>query len=255
MSIRPIDAAELDRIEGWLSARATIFTQHLIQYQRENGWITGVLELGVYRGKYLALLAQQVVGTGVPVVGVDAFLERFGVKLEEPWRLQAENQIRDAVARVAGSMDTLTLVDAYSRDVTVDHLRAICPAYSFISVDAGHDADDVEQDAALAGAVLSDDGVIAFDDVYNAVCPGVAEGFMRYMMRPDANLAPFATSGNKVFVCRPDVHRAYCDFSKALARTIGAASPAFARTSGLLETHEANDWSPRVLGYEVVTFI
>lgn len=255
MPIKQVDRENLDAIEGWLSPHAMIFTQHLIQLQRENGWISGVLELGVFKGKYLSLLAQQVAEADVPVVGVDAFLERFGVKLPDEWRDYAEKAIRDAVAKVGGSERSLTLIAGFTSEVSLDRLLDLCPArYSFISVDAGHDAEDVEHDTGMADHLLADHGVVAFDDIYNAVCPGVAEGFIRYMIHSDG-LAPFATAGNKVFACRPAMHGAYYSFSKSLARNIKEAAPEMERTLEQLTANEQNNWSPRLFGWEVVPFL
>lgn len=255
MQIKQVDRKRLDKIDGWLLPHAIIFSQHLLQLQREKAWISGVLELGVFKGKFLGLLAQQVADANVPVVGVDAFLERFGVKLNDQFRESAADQVRDAIASVGGSRDNLTLIASFTNEVTSEQLRQHCPTgYSFISVDAGHDAEDVEHDSGLADSILADCGVVAFDDIYNAACPGVAEGFMRYMIRSDG-LAPFATAGNKVFVCRPPLHETYYEFSKSLARDINNVAPEMAHTYDQLAANESNNWSPRLFGYEVVPFL
>ena len=65
-------------IDGWLSPEAADLTIRLCRLQAALGIRTGVLELGVYRGKYLALLGALYAGTGLPLVGVDLFIERIG---------------------------------------------------------------------------------------------------------------------------------------------------------------------------------
>jgi len=256
MQIVPVNQQALDSIEGWLSPEAQIFTQYVFAFQRENGWTSGILEMGVFKGKYLSLLAQQVAGSAVPVVGVDAFLQKHGVKLEEADKQYALGRIVEAVQSVAGGEQQPTLIAGYTTEVSIDQLRSLCPAgYSFISVDAGHDSEDVEHDSGMADALLNANGVVAFDDIYNAVCPGVAEGFVRYMTNGRADLAPFATCGNKVFACRPAVHAQYYEFSKELARNIKEAAPVLARTLDQLVANEQNDWSPRLFSYEVVPFL
>ena len=92
MRVLNVDRSLLNNIEGWLSNEALFLTEYLFALQRESGWISGILELGVFKGKYLSLLAQQVAGEGVPVVGVDAFLERFGVRLAEEHQLVANEE-------------------------------------------------------------------------------------------------------------------------------------------------------------------
>ena len=256
MKILPVDQPALNSIEGWLSPEAQIFTQHIFAFQRENSWNSGVLEMGVFKGKYLSLLAHQVAGSGVPVVGVDAFLQKHGVKLEEIYKQDAHDRIVDAVRSVAGADTTPQLIAGFTNEVGLDELRDLCPAgYSFISVDAGHDSEDVEHDSAMADTLLNEHGVVAFDDIYNPACPGVAEGFIRYMTSGKANLAPFATCGNKVFTCRPSMHARYYDFSKSLARNVKEAAPVLARTLDQLVANEQNDWSPRLIGYEVIPFL
>ena len=147
MQILPVNQQALDSIEGWLSPEAQIFTQHVFAFQRENGWNSGILEMGVFKGKYLSLLAQQVAGSGVPVVGVDAFLQKHGVKLEEADKQYAHGRIVEAVRSVAGADAEPNLIAGYTTEVSVEQLRSLCSAgYSFISVDAGHDSEDVEHD-------------------------------------------------------------------------------------------------------------
>jgi hypothetical protein len=256
MEVMELNRQALDSVEGWLSEAAIVYTQALIALQRQNNWVSGILELGVFKGKYLSLLAQQVSGFGVPVVGVDAFLQRHGVKLAQPDKEYAEQMILKAIRSVSGSADNVTLIGGYTTEVSLDRLRDLCPeGYSFISVDAGHDSEDVEYDSRVADALLGDKGVVAFDDIYNAVCPGVAEGFVRYMIGSGQRLAPFATCGNKVFACRPAMHPRYYDFSKRLARNVNVEAPILARTLEQLTANEENHWSPRLFGHEVIPFL
>ncbi len=256
MRVLNADRNLLNNIEGWLSNDALFITEQLFALQRENGWITGILELGVFKGKYLSVLAQQAKEANAPVVGVDAFLEKFGLRLAEEHKQSAENTILNSVRSLAGSVDNVSLIAGYTHEVSADRLRGLCPAgYSFVSVDAGHDAADVEHDSAIADALMTEQGVAAFDDIYNAVTPGVAEGFFKYMNGDKRNLAPFATCGNKVFVCRPAQHAAYSGFCKELARSIKQTTPELSRTLDQLEANEANSWSPTLCGYEIIPFL
>lgn len=256
MRVLNADRNLLSNIEGWLSNDALFITEQLFALQRENEWISGILELGVFKGKYLSVLAQQAKDANVPVIGVDAFLEKSGVRLAEEHKQFAESTILNSVRSIAGSTDNVTLIGGYTHEVSLDKLRSLCPSgYSFISVDAGHDAADVEHDSKMADALMTEPGVAAFDDIYNAVTPGVAEGFFKYMNGGRRNLAPFATCGNKVFVCRPAHHSKYYGFCKELARNIQQAAPELSRTLDQLSANEANSWSPTLCGYEVIPFL
>ena len=176
--------------------------------------------------------------------------------LEGEDRARAEQEIRNAVGSLAGWDAPLTLIGKYTRAVSADELHEACPqGYSFISVDAGHDAPDVEIDSALAHKVLSAEGVIAFDDVFNPVCPGVMEGLARYMLLKNPDLAPFATCGNKLFACRSDVHSHYYEFSLDLARNAPRKEPGLSRSTEHLQANEALGWSPALFGHEIVAFV
>ena len=117
---------------------------------------TGVLELGVYRSKYLALLGALHGGTGLPLVGVDLFIERIGQPVAAE---HVPNIVAGIAASVAGTAPDVTpplIIRARTRDVDASALLAHCPGgYSFVSVEAGHEADDVAGDMALAASVLS----------------------------------------------------------------------------------------------------
>lgn len=251
-----IDQSALDAVPGWLSREAQVFTEHLIDLHWRTRCITGVLELGVFKGKYLSLLAACTRGAGAPLVGVDAFLQRHGVKLIPEHRASAEAEIVRAVASVAGPDVVPTLIGGYTREVDDSELRALAPkGYSFVSVDAGHDADDVEIDAALAERLLAPVGIIAFDDVFNGATPGVAEGLFRYMLAKPRDIAPFATCGNKLFACRPAVHKEYHAFTEDLARNAETRGPLLSRSADHLRANEANGWTPKMFGYGMVPLL
>lgn len=65
----------LPEIEGWLNNDAAYFTAYLIRSQLNINVRGPVLEIGVWRGKYLALLHQE---TREKVVGIDSFQFGFG---------------------------------------------------------------------------------------------------------------------------------------------------------------------------------
>lgn len=57
-----VDASEVDgekvsKVNGWLAEEATDFTSRLAHLQRALRHVTGGLELGVFKGQYLGLLA------------------------------------------------------------------------------------------------------------------------------------------------------------------------------------------------------
>jgi hypothetical protein len=146
-----------------------------------------------------------------------------------------------------------TLIESDTMAVKPERLREESrDGFVFISVDAGHDASLVEHDMALAAAVLRPGGVIVGDDVYNATCPGVAEGTFRYLERC-SDLACFATGYNKTLFTDVKSHDYWLACAREWAMT--GENAMFERTRGRLKDNEAARWKPKLCGYEVVTFV
>ncbi|MFC5373960.1 class I SAM-dependent methyltransferase [Brevundimonas faecalis] len=201
----------VDAIDGWLSESAKAFSEALLSRQRLALCQTGSLELGVHRGKFLAVLARGN-DTGV-VVGVDAMLDAEGRDLSPEHAAEAVEHIRRNVA--TASLAPVHLITARTATVTPEDLLGISSnGFSFIHIDAGHEAEDVRTDIALADAVLSTGGVIAMDDFLNVWMPGVTDGLYSYRAaNPDTDIVPFAAGGNKLFLCRRADHDLYAAFA------------------------------------------
>jgi hypothetical protein len=74
----------------------------------------------------------------------------------------------------------------------------------FISIDGSHECDDVFWDLRLAEDMLAPRGLVAVDDFMNMVAMGVNVGVHKFFAIP-RNLAPFAYTSNKLFLCRPQL--------------------------------------------------
>ena len=216
--------------------------------------VTGVLELGVFRGRYLSLLASLAQGTGAPIVGVDAFTSRVGEQIPRADRDYARDVALATVKALAPGAAPPTLIVAFTADVDVGTLRGLSPGgYSFISVDAGHLAADVATDLALVGQLTTERTVIA-DDVFNPQTPGVMEGLCRHFAAdPGTVLAPFAWAGNKLFLCHREMH------PTLLAHVHGLlddpAVPPYIARSRMVHAHNQRlGFAPSLFGYEVFAF-
>jgi len=242
-------------IDGWLSPEAADLTIRLCRLQAALGIRTGVLELGVYRGKYLALLAALHAGTGLPLVGVDQFIERIGQPVAAEHVPYIVAGITASVLGAAPDATPPLIIQARTQNMDASLLLAHCPGgYSFVSVDAGHAADDVASDMALAASVLSQGGIIALDDAFNPALPGVAEGLFRYFhSADDAKPAPFATCGNKLFLCRPEMHATYLAYAAWLLAQ-GREAEYLARSQERDLSNRDLLFIPHLSGREVVAF-
>ncbi|MCP5119937.1 MAG: hypothetical protein GY953_54765, partial [bacterium] len=60
-------------IEGWCLDNAAYLTTALLNYQARRQWPGGVVEIGVFRGKYLSVLYRKARARGAKTLGVDVF--------------------------------------------------------------------------------------------------------------------------------------------------------------------------------------
>ena len=252
-------------IEGWLEPDAAGLTARLCRLQAALGTRSGVLELGVYRGKYLALLAALHRDAGVPVLGVDMFIQRIGEAIATEHVPYFTAVIVDAVLHAAPGTVPLVIAKP-TAEVPPGQLLEHCPAgFSFVSVDAGHEVGDVVHDLGLAASVLAPAGIVALDDAFHGALPGVSEGLIRYLLRDaprdtpgdgpeEGGLAAFAFCGNKLFLCRPGFHAAYLAYARWLA-ALPDGEGYLARTAAQHRADGAVGFTPRLAGRELVAFV
>jgi hypothetical protein len=124
--------------------------------------------------------------------------------------------------------------------------------FRFVSIDGGHTAELVFHDLEVCTPVLREGGIIALDDLFNFLVPGVMEGINAYFLRHKPALAPFAYCYNKLFVTTPEFHERY--FREAL-RFVDEVTwlPTHERTLTNRRENAANRLTPTIFGYEVVS--
>ncbi len=253
--VPPLDLDAFRGIEGWMTDEAADLTSRLFGWQRSMRAVTGVLELGVFKGRYLSLLASLAQGTGAPVVGVDAFTSRVGEQIPQADRDYARDAALATIRALAPGSATPTLLVAFTADVDAGTLRDLGPGgYSFISVDAGHLAADVAADLALIEPLTAEHTVIAADDVFNPQTPGVMEGLCRHFAaHPRTVLAPFAWAGNKLFLCHWETHATLLDHVRGLLDDPDA--PSYVAKSRAAHAHNQRlGFAPALFGYEILAF-
>jgi hypothetical protein len=113
------------------------------------------------QGQYLSLLSALHDAT-VPVTGVDGFRAETGLSLAPEKRVAAEQLIRDNVALMTGCDRPVHPIGGFTRDVSIAGIVACCPGgYGFISVDAGHQADDPMVGPGIACSAAGDANLLA----------------------------------------------------------------------------------------------
>jgi hypothetical protein len=246
---------KVDAIRGWLSFPAASLSWRLIHEQNRLYIAGDILEIGVFKGKYLALLASASHGVGRRVVGVDGFFAGFQRPLQDIWVEPARTEMIANVEGVCPLGGLLRIVKADTTTLSQASLaQELNGKIAFASIDAGHDASEVYHDLHIVVPSLVPGAIIAADDVFNHAVPGVAEGVCRFLGSGEGrDLSPFAICGNKLFITTREFHAAYFGFCKEL---ISTASEGFLRTTR--DHDEANTkigWAPRFFGCKVVPFL
>lgn len=210
---RWVDAADADflrefvrSIPGLLDHYAAARTLELLAVQEREGTRGGVLEIGIFYGRYFALLVRSALRTDDPIVALDTF--------EVVDRRLVQHMLEPLV-----TPGGVSYLERASRDVTAGDLRAVLGTGArFISIDGSHAADDVYHDLGLAAEVLAPDGIVAMDDFLCPVTPGVGEGAHRFFAQARDLLAPFAYTANKLFLSRPAANLKYRSAFEAAVR-------------------------------------
>jgi hypothetical protein len=244
----------IEPIEGWLQFPAADFSWRLIRAQHARAVGGCILEIGVHKGRYLALLAAAARGTGKAIFGIDGFFSAYHVEMEERWVPSARQTMIDNVNRVAPGKGRLEIIKRNTNDLSPRDLRQLLgDRISFASVDGGHDAHDVYNDMRIVAPLLADGGVIAADDVFNPIVPGVAEGVCRFLeSRKGRKLAAFATCGNKLYITSVDWHAVYLALSKAILAN--GQQPYLERARRRNAEARAIGFAPNFFGREIVPF-
>lgn len=250
----PVPPPAIQAVEGWMFPEAADLTRRLIHLQYALGAVTGVLELGVFKGKYLSLLASLTQGAGVPVVGVDAYIARIGEPIADTDREYARKMSVATIRAMAPDAVVPAILIAFTTDIDAPALQAQSPGgYSFISVDAGHLVEDVMHDLQLIEPLIGRHTIVAADDAFSAPMPGVTEGLFRHLLRPDRVLTPLAYAGNKLFLCHREQHAAYLAYLHWLLRDPGAPSY-IVKTARRQQADAALRYAPSLFGHEIIPF-
>jgi len=202
-------STKLNEVEGWCLHDAALLTVALMESQTRLGFDSTILEIGVYKGKYLSVLYNRARRTSQRVLGIDTF------------QYSSHDDVNSTFTRLFGSIDYLSLVTCDSSRLVPARLMEMLGGRraSFISVDGDHAASGVRADLILLSQVLGEGGIIAVDDLLNPRAIGVSEGFYRFFIeRREQSLRPFAYCANKMFLAKAPHDETY---KKAIEALLG----------------------------------
>jgi hypothetical protein len=172
----------LDEIEGWFYKHDAVMFKVILQGQQQRG---DLYEVGVYRGKSLALMA--LLARPHDLV--------FGFDLYEP---PASRVLTETLLSRASVKATLVATNSQTGPLPPTSVPV-----RFLHIDAAHDYDSVRTDLSRWSTLVADDGVIAADDVFDQTFPGVAAAFHDWL-RDTPEWVIFANGLNKSYLCRRD---------------------------------------------------
>jgi hypothetical protein len=199
-------------VHGWLDQYSAEFVASVSAIQRKHSFGGGVGEIGVHHGKLLILLCLAA-GKDDSCLAVDVF-ENQALNLDKSGRGDREVFLRN-LEKWCGVPSKLSVIGKSSLDVTSKEILASSGPIRLLSIDGGHTEECVLNDVRLAEEVLSDEGIVIFDDCFNQSWPGVSTGLAKHMMA-GAKLKPVAISPNKLYLSRPHL----ADFYRAELRIV-----------------------------------
>ncbi len=185
---------KLAPMPGWLNDIAAAATFALLRAQDGIARDGGFVEIGVYGGKYLSVLARHSLADGAMVLGLDTF-HHFS-----PEEVRAN--VLTALSG-EGRAPSLQTVKASSQHITAEDIRRLLggPTRLF-HVDGSHEGDDVLWDLEMAEAALAPAGLIVIDDFFSPYDAGVSEAVFRFQILRPRPLVPVAYVSNKLFLAR-----------------------------------------------------
>jgi len=227
---------------------AALYTTALAAEQRTLGVQGAVLEIGVFKGKYLAVLYHASRQEEAQVVGIDAFIGSRDTNANE-------QEVHDNLASVCGDSRRLKIITADSTALSTASMQELVGGSArLISIDGGHTLEVVSRDLSNCVPLLSSGGVIALDDFFNHGTPEVTEALLSlFREQPTVDLVPFAHCYNKLFLTTRAHHGAYLEGTKRFLQA-NADLSGCART---LTRHRENTrlgFRPQLLGAEIWPF-
>lgn len=182
---------KISKIRGRLhpaTARATMF---LLTAQKNKGIKGNLLEIGVLGGRHLAMMSL-FANDGAKAFGID------------PFYLEGTSPAQVMASLTGAACDrNVEIVKSRSDKISIDEYRSRFGPVRFMHIDGSHQYADVVKDLAIADNIVSEDGLLSFDDFLNPYWIGVTQAIFDYMKdTPETTFRPIAYCRNKLFLCR-----------------------------------------------------
>lgn len=194
-------------IPGFLEDFTAVCAMHLLDYQDELQVKGSLLEIGVYGGKFLSVLARSAAKNHQTLVGVDPY-----------FHFSQEQVISTLAPLMNGASEKMKLWKGLSSQIMPEELIPLLKGRArFIDIDGGHDYPDVVWDLRICEGAVANGGIIAVDDFVNVHDIGIADAFFRFFHSAQRSVVPFAYVANKLFMTTPSHAQLYKDRIETMA--------------------------------------
>mgnify|MGYP001101715402 FL=1 len=185
----------INAIDGMLNKSAAVIAAVCAQIVKYRGVEFSFIEIGVYKGKFFALIAKAT-DDNCLLYGVDPFI--------------LENQSIDMVYSILHNHikhNRIKLIKAMSNEHELISRNITCNIM-MAHIDGSHKEDDVYNDLKYITELIADDGVIILDDFFHKSHLGVTSATFRFLIE-NQNIKPFLVSSSKLYLCKQCFHDFY----------------------------------------------
>src|SRR5262249_51754831 len=180
-------------IQGWYSFDAALMFMAYHQILSRHTPAADVLEIGVHHG-LSAIAIASLRGARARLVAVDLFenlqdrnISRSGEGVLSLFRQNFESFYPDP-----------RFLEVLVQPSTELRPRDLGFGFTFCNIDGGHSRAETLSDLRLCHAISVPGGLLALDDYFNPLYPGVCEGAVEFMLQHPGALRPLAIGYNKV---------------------------------------------------------
>jgi len=187
-----------DAVEGWFFRLDMVLWAKLDAFQKAFGTVGDLCEVGVYKGKALALLGM-VARDQETIYGFDSYPNDWLGETQKtmsafcPWRSDIHY-----VQENTASLNSEALGRRFSNKLRLLH------------IDAGHEYHEVLHTLYLFAPFVAAEGVIVMDDYHDHEFPGVAAATLDFCWNREIRpFVPFLAGANKMYLCMPGLAERY----------------------------------------------
>lgn len=179
------------KIEGWFFPNDMILFIRLLLLQFQTGITGDLCEVGVYRGKSLALMSL-LRSENERALGFDLFVD------------DDEHVCIDNLKKF-GDFEKIELYKGLTSEISNSMLeKHISSPLRFLHIDAGHEYHEVLEQLEIFAPFVSRTGIIVMDDFQDRDFPGVSGATFEFCNRfHPRRFVPFLAGGNKMYLCEP----------------------------------------------------